>query len=63
MNTGLTSKIVTGVAFFALLVMLSQQPADAGKAHQRELASGNAWRFKVYLDDNCLLYTSDAADE
>ena len=51
MTTGLTSKIVTGVAFLALLVMLSQQPADAGKTHQRELASGNAWRFKVYLDD------------
>jgi hypothetical protein len=51
MKTGLTSKIVTAVAFIALLVMMSQQPADAEKTSQRELSSGNAWRFKVYLDD------------
>jgi hypothetical protein len=51
MKTGFTSKFVTAVAFLALLVMLSQQPADAEKTSHRELASGNAWRFKVYLDD------------
>jgi hypothetical protein len=51
MNLGVSSKLVTSLAFFALLVMLSQQPADAEKATQRELATGNAWRFKVYLED------------
>ncbi len=51
MKPGLLSKFVTAMAFLALMAMLSQQPADAEKTTQRELASGNAWRFKVYLDD------------
>ena len=47
MNAGLTSKIVTAAAFITLLVMLSQQPADAENTRQHELVPGNAWRFKV----------------
>lgn len=56
MRSGQSSKVVTAIAFFALLVMLSQQPADAEKTTQRELAPGNAWRFKVYLDDKEIGY-------
>jgi hypothetical protein len=56
MITGAPSKLVTAMAFLALLVMLSQQPADAEKTTQRELAAGNAWRFKVYLDDKEIGY-------
>lgn len=51
MNAGLTSKSVTAAAFITLLVMLSQQPADAENTRQHELVPGNAWRFKVYLED------------
>lgn len=56
MQSGMISKIATAIASIALLVMLFQQPADAEKTTQRELEKGNAWRFKVYLDDEVIGY-------
>ena len=44
-------KILTAISFLALLAMLYQQPAGEDRAMQRESVAGNAWRFKVYLDD------------